>query len=79
MPDGPQKGRRDRIRVNRNQEHEIRYWAGRLGIPAALLLQAIDDVGPMVDEIEAWLEDYNEEIRTNARLKRIAQRIKSQL
>jgi hypothetical protein len=45
---------RDRDRINRNEEYEVRYWCEALGVSEQELL-AVDAVGPMVNDVKARL------------------------
>lgn len=56
MPDDPSlRGEGDRERINIHQEHELRYWSEKLGVPPEDLKKAVEDVGPMVKDVEKEL------------------------
>ena len=56
MSDNPGiAGDRDRLRINTEQEHEVRYWSQKLGVTSAQLRAAVKDVGPMASAVEAHL------------------------
>ena len=42
----------DRLRVNVNQDHELRYWSQKWGISQDQLRAAVGKVGPMVADLE---------------------------
>ena len=46
----------DRTRVAMGQEHEVRYWTERFGVPREELQSAVDEVGNSVAAIETHLE-----------------------
>ena len=50
-------GKRDDIRINGNQEHEMRYWSEKWGVSTSILKQAISEVGPLAKNIESWLRE----------------------
>jgi len=49
------RGTQDRVRINMNQEHEVRYWTEQFDVSREELQRAIDKVGPMVDAVERQL------------------------
>jgi Protein of unknown function (DUF3606) len=52
MPDDlKQTGRPDDARINVDQDHELRYWAEKLGVPFDELRRAVQDAGPMVKDV----------------------------
>ena len=56
MPDDPSiTGAGDRERINVNQEHELRYWSEKFGVSPEDLKCAVEDVGPMVKDVEKEL------------------------
>lgn len=56
MPDDPNlRGEGDRERINIHQEHELRYWSEKLGVSPEDLKKAVEDVGPMVKDVEKEL------------------------
>ena len=57
MADSPEnKGSQDRIRININQEHEVRYWTEKFGVSSDQLRQAVEKVGVMVEDVERELQ-----------------------
>lgn len=56
MADDPTLTRpQDAQRVNVNQDHELRYWTEKLGVSADTLRAAVQQVGPMVDDVADYL------------------------
>ena len=56
MSDDPDKrGRPDRDRINKDQLHEVRYWAQKFHVSSDELREAIDAVGPMASAVEQHL------------------------
>ena len=53
MADDPNiRGQQDRSRINVDQAHELRYWSDKFGVTEQQLRDAVDAVGPMVDDVE---------------------------
>ncbi len=50
------RGQQDRIRINVNEEHEVRYWTQELGVTREELEQAVKTVGVMVEDVRKHLE-----------------------
>lgn len=50
------RGGQDRTRINVEQEHERRYWAGKFGITEDVLRRAVSVVGVQADKVEAYLK-----------------------
>ena len=50
-----QTGRQDDERINVEQEHEVGYWAEKLGVSRARLRQAVQAAGPMVKDVQRHL------------------------
>jgi len=56
MPDNlATRGTQDRVRINMNQEHEVKYWTDRFDVTREELQRAVDKVGPMADAVERQL------------------------
>lgn len=56
MADNPNiRGDGDRLRINVNQEHEVRYWSQKLGVTPEALRQAVKSVGPTASAVEQHL------------------------
>jgi hypothetical protein len=52
MADDPkQTGKPDDARINVDQEHELRYWSEQLGVSRDELRKAVQDAGPMVEDV----------------------------
>jgi hypothetical protein len=49
------RGQMDRIRINVNEEHEVRYWTEELGVTREELEQAVKTVGVMVEDVRKHL------------------------
>ena len=50
------RGQQDRIRINVNEEHEIRYWTEELGVTREELERAVKAVGVMVEDVRKHLK-----------------------
>jgi hypothetical protein len=46
------RGKQDRERININEKHELEYWTGRLGVSEDELRDAVQRVGPMVEDVQ---------------------------
>lgn len=61
MPDNlQQRGPADGARININQPHEVVYWTKALGVSEAKLSQAVQAVGPMVEDVQQWISENNQ-------------------
>jgi hypothetical protein len=49
------RGPQDRDRINVNEAHEVRYWCGKFHCSERALRQAVDEVGVMAKDVEAFL------------------------
>lgn len=49
------RGRQDDIRINVNQDWELRDWSKRLGVTPEQLKQAVRDVGPIARDVRRKL------------------------
>jgi hypothetical protein len=49
------RGARDRARIDVHQAHELRYWSKKFGVSEDELRQAVEQVGPMVQNVEGRL------------------------
>ncbi|HYE32157.1 MAG TPA: DUF3606 domain-containing protein [Methylomirabilota bacterium] len=57
MPDDKLKtGKQDDIRINVNQEHELRDWSKKLGVTADELRDAVKKAGPLVADVRKQLK-----------------------
>ena len=50
-----QTGKLDDSRINVEQDHEVRYWSAKFGVSRDDLRRAIDEVGPMVKDVQQHL------------------------
>lgn len=56
MPDDPALTRPlDARRVNVHQNHEVRYWSEKFGVSAETLRAAVEQVGPMVEDVADYI------------------------
>jgi hypothetical protein len=56
MADNPALTRpQDARRVNIHQDHELRYWTEKLGASPERLREAVQQVGPMVEDVADFL------------------------
>jgi hypothetical protein len=46
------RGKQDRERININEKHDLEYWTGRLGVSEDELRDAVQRVGPMVEDVQ---------------------------
>jgi predicted DNA-binding protein YlxM (UPF0122 family) len=57
MSDDPSKiGQADRLRVNLDEDYEVRDWAEKFGVSEQRLRDAAARVGPMAADIERELK-----------------------
>ena len=57
MADDPALTRpQDAHRVNLNEEYELRYWTHKFGVTAEQLREAVQQVGPMAEDVADFLE-----------------------
>lgn len=49
------RGPADRLRVNVNEPHEVRYWTEKWGVSAEALKSAVQKVGPMATDVARQL------------------------
>jgi hypothetical protein len=56
MADDPKKtGKQDRDRINVHEPYELRDWSKRLNVTPERLKEAVEKVGPMVEDVKAEL------------------------
>ena len=56
MADDPkQTAKPDDARINVEQDHEVRYWAGKFGVSAEEIRTAVKAAGPMVEDVRRRL------------------------
>ena len=56
MADNPNSTHpQDAQRVNVQQPHELRYWTEKFGVSAEALREAVQQVGPMVEDVADYL------------------------
>ena len=57
MPDNKAKrGKADRIMININEKYEFQRWNKQLNVSGQALAGAVRSVGPMVDDVKAYLK-----------------------
>jgi hypothetical protein len=57
MSDNKQdRGPRDRSRIDINEDYEVRYWTKELNVTPEQLEQAVNQVGPMVENVKKHLK-----------------------
>ncbi len=54
--DKTKTGQQDDIRINVNQDHELRDWSKKLGVTHDELKAAVKAVGVMAKDVEAHLK-----------------------
>lgn len=55
MDNKDKKGPQDASRINIHEEYELRYWTERLNITTDRLKAAVEEVGPSVSAVEAYI------------------------
>lgn len=53
--DKGKRGPADRSRINMHEPYEVEYWTGHFGVSRDKLQRAVNAVGVMVKDVEAWL------------------------
>ena len=48
------RGRQDAIRINVNEDHEIRYWTKELQVSKEQLVEAVKAVGVMIKDLKRY-------------------------
>ena len=57
MADNPDlRGGQDRVRINMQQEHEVRYWTEKFNVSREDLQKAVASAGPMAADVEKALQ-----------------------
>ena len=51
-----QTGGQDRARINLSEDYEVRDWSNKFGVTPEQLRAAVQAVGPMVKDVEAYLQ-----------------------
>lgn len=54
--DKSKRGPADRSRINMHEPYEVEYWTGHFGVSRDKLQRAVNAVGVMVKDVEAWLK-----------------------
>ena len=54
--DKSKSGGQDRIRINTNEDYEVRDWSKKFGVTPEELKAAVKAVGPMANDVEAHLK-----------------------
>jgi hypothetical protein len=49
-------GKRDRDRINVNEDYELRDWSEKFGVSAERLKAIVHKVGPMVEDVRRELQ-----------------------
>ena len=49
-------GRPDRDRINVNEDYELQDWSDKFGVTREELKNAVQAVGPMAKDVEAYLK-----------------------
>jgi hypothetical protein len=57
--DTSKTGKADRLRINVNQEHELRDWSTKFGVMPDELREAVDKVGVMAKDVERELQSHH--------------------
>lgn len=55
--DKSKSGGEDRLRINVNQDHELRDWCKSLGTTPERLKEAVQAVGDRADKVREYLQD----------------------
>ena len=45
------------IRINTNEEFEVRHWAKQLEVNPDVLLAAVEQVGPLIEAVRQYIKD----------------------
>ncbi len=53
--DKTNRGPRDRSRIDVNEDYELDYWTGELGVDQQTLKNAVRAVGPVADKVREHL------------------------
>jgi len=56
--DRSRTGQADRVRINANQEHELRDWSAKFRVTPGELRAAVDKVGVMAKDVERELQSH---------------------
>ena len=48
---------RDPNRIDAANDHEIRWWAKELGVTGVAILDAVEKVGPLVEDVRRHLDE----------------------
>ena len=54
--DKTKTGGQDRMRINVNEDYELRDWAEKFGVSAERLKEVVAEVGPMAADVEKKLK-----------------------
>jgi hypothetical protein len=56
MPEDPkQSGKADDVRINIDQDDEVKYWSRKFGVSEEEIRQAVKTAGPMIKDIRQKL------------------------
>jgi len=53
------RGGQDRLRINVNQEHELRAWAKKFGVTTEQIEAAVKAVGDRAEKVEEYLASHD--------------------
>lgn len=56
MDNTPKTGTPDRNRINVHEAYELNYWTEKLDITKVKLKAAVNAVGPVIKDVEAYLK-----------------------
>lgn len=54
--DKSNRGPADRTRISLSEDYEVRYWTQALGVNESQLRQAVQQAGPMADDVRRLLK-----------------------
>jgi hypothetical protein len=52
-------GRRDRDRINMEEDYEVQYWSEKFGVSQEELAAAVKKVGPMASDVKRELKTHS--------------------
>lgn len=55
MDDKSKTGKADDSRINVNEEYELQYWSGKLGVSRERLKDAVAAAGTRVEDVKSYL------------------------
>ena len=57
MDNKQQTGKADDMRINVNEPYELQYWSEKYNVSRDALRKAVDAVGPIAKDVEAYLNN----------------------